>query len=81
MQSHAAGADQAGGLELSITTRPNAVARRRVQPGWRVRAQYYNQAKYSCMPHGAIQAGGLELSITTRPNAVARHSGLTRLEG
>ena len=29
MQSHAAGAGQAGGLKLSITTRPNAVARRR----------------------------------------------------
>ena len=32
-QSHAVGADQARGLKLSITTRPNAVAHRRGWPG------------------------------------------------
>ena len=58
-QSHTAGADQAGGLKISITTRPNAVARCRGWPGWRVRAQFYNQAKCSCTPQGANQAGGL----------------------
>ena len=58
-QSLTAGADQAGGLKISITTRPNAVACHRVRPGWRVRAQYYNQAKCSCTLQGANQAGGL----------------------